>query len=55
MLLKKTESYSPWHNSAEGGIKDLKIGAGRKMLKYWSKIDCVIIVWNLSHMYALIY
>ena len=31
--LKQTEPCSPCHNSAEGGIKELKRGVGHKMLK----------------------
>ena len=31
--LKTTEPYSPWSNAAEGGIRELKHGRGRKMLK----------------------
>jgi len=30
---KQTEPYSPWQNAAEGNIRELKRGAGRKMLK----------------------
>ena len=31
--LKQTEPYSPWQNAAEGGIREVKKGAGRKMIK----------------------
>ena len=31
--LKQTEPYSPWMNAAEGSIRELKRGAGRKMEK----------------------
>ena len=31
--LKQTEPYSPWQNAAEGSIRELKRGAGRKMTK----------------------
>ena len=31
--LKVTEPYSPWQNAAEGAIRELKKGAGRKMAK----------------------
>ena len=30
---KQTEPYSPWQNAAEGAIRELKKGAGRKMIK----------------------
>ena len=33
MILEQTETYYPWHNEAEGGIKELKRGASRKILK----------------------
>jgi hypothetical protein len=29
--IKQTEPYSPWKNAAEGAIRELKRGAGRKM------------------------
>ena len=29
--IKQTEPYSPWQNAAEGAIRELKRGAGRKM------------------------
>ena len=32
-LVKQTEPYSPWQNAAEGTIRELKNGAGRKMIK----------------------
>ena len=39
--LKQTQTYFPWYNEGEGGIKELKRGAGRKMLKAGSpKIMC---------------
>jgi len=31
--IKVTEPYSPWQNAAEGAIRELKKGAGRKMAK----------------------
>ena len=31
--IKVTEPYSPWQNAAEGAIRELKKGAGRKMTK----------------------
>lgn len=31
--IKVTEPYSPWQNAAEGAIRELKRGAGRKMTK----------------------
>ena len=31
--LKQTEPYSPWQNAAEGGIREARKGAGRKMIK----------------------
>ena len=31
--LRTTEPYSPWQNAAEGVIRELKLGAGRKMVK----------------------
>ena len=31
--IKQTEPYSPWQNAAEGGIRELKRGAGRKMVR----------------------
>jgi len=31
--LKQTEPYSPWSNAAEGVIRELKKGSGRKMVK----------------------
>ena len=31
--VKQTEPYSPWQNSAEGTIRELKKSAGRKMIK----------------------
>ena len=31
--LKQTELYSPWQNAAEGNIRELKKGAGWKMIK----------------------
>jgi hypothetical protein len=30
--VKQTEPYSPWQNAAEGAIREVKRGAGRKML-----------------------
>ena len=30
--IKQTEPYSPWQNAAEGAIRELKRGAGRKMM-----------------------
>ena len=29
--IKQTEPYSPWQNAAEGSIREVKRGAGRKM------------------------
>ena len=31
--VKQTEPYSPWQNAAEGGIRELKRGVARKMVK----------------------
>ena len=31
--MKQTESHSPWQNTAEGAIRELKRGTARKMLK----------------------
>ena len=31
--VKQTEPYSPWQNAAEGAIREVKRGAGRKMIK----------------------
>jgi hypothetical protein len=31
--IKQTEPYSPWQNAAEGAIRELKRGAGRKMVR----------------------
>jgi len=31
--IKVTEPYSPWQNAAEGAIRELKKGAGRKMAR----------------------
>ena len=31
--LKQIKPYSPWQNAAEGAIRELKKGAGRKMIK----------------------
>jgi transposase len=31
--VRTTEPYSPWSNAAEGTIRELKRGAGRKMVK----------------------
>ena len=33
MHVKQTEPYSPWQNVAEGAIREVKRGAGRKMAK----------------------
>eukprot|EP00804_Cyclotella_cryptica_P015125 CCRYP_000688-RA/>CCRYP_000688-RA protein AED:0.22 eAED:0.24 QI:0/0/0/0.8/1/1/5/0/1053 len=45
--LKQTEPYSPWQNAAEGNIRELKKGAGRKMIKSGSpkKLwdDCLVL------------
>ena len=32
--IKQTETYSPWQLQAEGNIRELKKGAGRKMVQY---------------------
>ena len=31
--VKQTEPYSPWQNAAEGAIRELKRGSGRKMVR----------------------
>ena len=31
--LKQTDLYSPWQNSAKGGIKEAKSGTGHKLFK----------------------
>ena len=31
--VKQTEPHSPWQNAAEGGIRELKRGSGRKMVR----------------------
>ncbi len=45
--LKQTEPYSPWQNAAEGNIRELKKGAGRKMIKSGSPKrlwdDCLVL------------
>jgi hypothetical protein len=33
MRIKQTEPYSPWQNAAEGAIREVKRGAGRKMAR----------------------
>ena len=32
--VKQTEPYSPWQNEAENTIRELKKGAGRKLIKF---------------------
>ena len=34
--VKQTEPYSPWQNASEGTIRELKKGAGRKIIKSYS-------------------
>jgi hypothetical protein len=33
IYIKQTEPYSPWQNAAEGAIREVKRGSGRKMVK----------------------
>ena len=43
--IRQTEPYSPWQNDAEGAIRELKKGSGRKMVQAGSPkplwADCI--------------
>jgi hypothetical protein len=40
--LKQTEAYSPWQNAAESVIRELKKGAGRKIMVVLSTYESLI-------------
>ena len=53
--IKVTEPYSPWQNAAEGAIRELKKGAGRKMARMQAPAKFVGSLFRVGSLFEIPY
>ena len=51
--IKQVEPHSPWQNAAEGAIRELKCGAGRKMMASGAPHNLGVIALNCKSILVL--